>query len=66
MSQILNKPIDLGAPPIDNRKHCLHKLCTECHGTGRKEKDGTICVHYISCPCEKCTPSYRASRGHVL
>lgn len=34
---------------------CLHKGCSECHGTGRK-KDGTICIHHISCPCPRCTP----------
>ncbi len=34
---------------------CLHKQCSECHGTGRK-KDGTACIHMISCPCPRCTP----------
>lgn len=36
---------------------CLHDSCPECLGTGIK-KDGTMCIHNISCPCPKCTPSY--------
>ena len=36
---------------------CLHKTCPECNGTGKK-KDGTQCIHYISCPCKKCNPMY--------
>lgn len=36
---------------------CLHDSCSECKGTGRKQ-NGTTCVHYISCPCEKCTPVF--------
>lgn len=36
---------------------CLHTQCTECHGTGRKE-NGETCVHFISCPCPRCTPRY--------
>jgi hypothetical protein len=34
---------------------CLHDGCSECHGTGKK-RDGSGCVHMISCPCPKCTP----------
>lgn len=34
------------------KKVCLHKLC-ECRGTGVR-RDGTPCVHHISCPCDKC------------
>lgn len=34
---------------------CLHDSCPECIGTGIK-KDGSICIHHISCPCRKCTP----------
>lgn len=34
---------------------CLHDSCPECVGTGRK-RDGTACVHCLSCPCPKCTP----------
>ena len=36
---------------------CLHDGCPDCHGTGRKE-DGSICIHYLSCPCPKCTLRY--------
>lgn len=39
------------------KKPCLHDQCSECHGTGKKEK-GETCVHWISCPCPKCTPYY--------
>jgi len=36
---------------------CLHESCTSCNGTGRKISDGTMCIHFISCPCPKCTPT---------
>ena len=36
---------------------CIHDSCPECVGTGLK-RDGSMCVHYISCPCPKCTPSF--------
>ena len=36
---------------------CLHDRCPECHGTGKK-LTGHACVHFISCPCPKCTPQY--------
>jgi len=34
---------------------CMHDACPECIGTGVK-RDGSPCVHGISCPCPKCTP----------
>lgn len=37
----------------DNR--CLHENCQECGGTGKK-RDGSVCIHMISCPCPICTP----------
>lgn len=40
-----------------NNQKCLHELCPECHGTGRK-KNGQSCVHMLSCPCPRCTPFY--------
>ena len=40
-----------------NWRPCLHDGCPECLGTGIK-KDGSICIHNISCPCPKCSPSY--------
>lgn len=37
---------------------CLHDNCPSCNGTGMK-LDGTgHCIHMISCPCKRCTPSY--------
>ena len=36
---------------------CLHDSCPECVGTGIK-RDGSTCVHMISCPCPKCTPMF--------
>lgn len=32
---------------------CLHLTCSQCKGTWIKE-DGTPCIHYISCPCNRC------------
>lgn len=32
---------------------CVHNRCSDCNGTGVK-KDGTKCIHFISCPCPKC------------
>jgi hypothetical protein len=34
---------------------CLHDGCHECVGTGIK-RDGSPCIHGISCPCPKCSP----------
>lgn len=42
---------------------CLHDSCAECHGTGIK-LDGSFCIHWISCTCPKCNPSY--STGHLV
>jgi hypothetical protein len=41
----------------EKEEPCLHDSCSECHGTGKK-KDGTTCIHWISCPCPKCTPRF--------
>jgi len=43
---------------LDNTpfRPCLHDSCPDCVGTGIK-KDGRICVHGLSCPCPKCTPT---------
>ena len=38
-----------------NWQPCLHDNCPECCGTGIK-RDGSICIHFISCSCPKCTP----------
>ena len=34
---------------------CMHDSCPECIGTGIK-KDGSLCVHMMSCTCPKCSP----------
>ena len=42
---------------FQNFRPCLHDSCTECVGTGKK-KDGSVCIHFISCNCYKCSASY--------
>lgn len=44
---------------------CLHNQCTECVGTGIR-KDGTKCLHMISCPCSRCTPSMLSAAPREL
>lgn len=36
--------------------NCMHDNCPECNGSGVK-KTGGACIHSISCPCPKCTPT---------
>jgi hypothetical protein len=36
--------------------NCLHDSCPECRGTGQKSNGLVMCVHFISCPCPKCSP----------
>ena len=48
---IYNEKIDM------TEQKCLHDSCPDCHGSGVK-KNGEICVHWISCPCPRCTPRY--------
>ena len=36
---------------------CLHNSCPECNGSGIKE-DGSMCIHNISCNCDKCSCKY--------
>lgn len=36
-------------------ERCLHNACPECHGTGVR-RDGSPCVHSLSCPCPRCSP----------
>ena len=38
-------------------QECRHLSCSSCSGTGIK-KDGTSCVHMISCQCKRCTPFF--------
>jgi hypothetical protein len=40
----------------DKWRPCLHDGCPECIGTGVK-KDGSVCIHNISCPCPRCNKS---------
>lgn len=42
-------------PEVKTPSNCLHDNCSECHGSGRKST-GEACIHFISCPCPKCTP----------
>jgi hypothetical protein len=37
------------------KSSCLHDKCPDCNGTGSGPRG--MCVHMISCPCPKCTPS---------
>ena len=41
---------------VNNWQPCLHDQCQQCHGTGSK-LDGTSCIHNLSCPCPRCTPT---------
>lgn len=40
-------------PYEEQERGCLHKGCSECHGSGRKRVGGS-CIHMISCPCPDC------------
>lgn len=40
----------------EDGKNCLHLACKECNGTGLNKR-GRLCIHMISCPCEKCSPA---------
>lgn len=35
---------------------CMHDQCYECSGTGQK-RTGGMCIHMLSCPCPKCSPT---------
>ena len=39
---------------VPKGRPCLHAGCSQCHGSGRK-KNGEICAHMLSCPCERCS-----------
>jgi len=38
---------------------CLHDNCPNCRGTGRGALGN--CIHAISCPCYKCSPTMVAA-----
>jgi hypothetical protein len=40
-----------------NFQPCLHDGCEYCYGTGIK-KDGSPCIHNLSCTCPKCSFKY--------
>lgn len=40
----------------NDRNTCLHDTCQSCKGTGRDEL-GRACIHHLSCPCRRCTPT---------
>jgi hypothetical protein len=58
----LRKVIEFNVPKPLNQRPCLHNSCQNCKGTGVKQ-DGTVCVHMISCPCPKCSPTMRVILG---
>ena len=39
---------------------CLHLSCSNCSGTGVDTR-GQACIHFISCNCPQCSPSYTVS-----
>lgn len=41
----------------DKNSDCLHDNCPKCNGSGN-DKFGGVCIHFISCPCPKCSPSF--------
>jgi hypothetical protein len=53
----INKLIQALGIKIEDDPKCLHRSCPECHGTGKRQ-NGVICVHYISCPCKRCSWVY--------
>ena len=43
-----------GKTQDEKDSRCLHKACSQCHGTGIRPNGG-MCFHAISCPCPKCS-----------
>lgn len=39
---------------------CMHDNCPACGGTGIRKDGLGQCIHNMSCPCKKCTPSYNS------
>lgn len=58
-------PVSIGMPIIktlpyiveNTQQLCMHEQCTQCNGTGVK-RTGGMCIHMMSCPCPKCSPTY--------
>ena len=36
---------------------CMHDNCSSCGGTGIRKDGLGACIHMISCPCSKCSPT---------
>lgn len=41
--------------PYGSYQPCMHDNCPDCVGTGLR-RDGSVCIHEISCPCPRCSP----------
>lgn len=52
----LPETTNIWGAPVSNGG-CLHLNCPECHGTGIKHTTGGPCIHMLSCPCRRCSPS---------
>lgn len=53
MGSLFDDMMEKNANKMCGEEKCRHNSCKECHGTGTK-KDGTTCLHIISCKCKKC------------
>jgi len=54
----MDKKFEYEAEKFD-KKHsdCMHDNCPTCGGTGNRKDGMGACIHMISCPCRKCTPT---------
>ncbi len=43
--------------PKPDKQPCLHDSCSSCGGTGVRKDSGLFCIHALSCPCPKCSPT---------
>jgi hypothetical protein len=50
------KQVELARYQNEYWQPCLHDQCPECIDTGVKI-DGSVCIHFLSCSCPKCTPT---------
>lgn len=60
--EFLNRPPRIAQDAVrflgetkDKPRDCLQDACDNCHGTGQGRFG--VCVHAISCPCPKHSPS---------
>lgn len=58
-SEYLNNQRKLGWLELVNNKDsnskCLHLQCPRCKGKGIDD-GGNVCIHSLSCPCDRCSP----------